>query len=88
VALAVRLALEQHAGGVFNVASGTSVSNLELARACIRVCRSSSTIELVEHNAAEDDVSWQVSIEKARSRLGYSPAYSLEESLRFLLESA
>lgn len=82
VADAVASALDSETTGVFNVASGTPVSNLELARRCIAALGSTSQVCLGGRPDPEDGVVWQISVERAGRALGYAPTRSLEDSLR------
>jgi nucleoside-diphosphate-sugar epimerase len=81
VAASVQACLERPATGRFNIAAGRSVSNLELAQSCIEVLRSSSEVELGSRPDPDEHLRWDVSIERARSELGYAPACSLNDSI-------
>jgi len=82
VSQAVERWLVHPAGGVLNIASGRSVSNLELASACIRCLGSSSRVTLSGKPDPDDAVVWEVSIAKAETVLGYRPGVLLEDSIR------
>jgi nucleoside-diphosphate-sugar epimerase len=77
VAAAVELALARPTSPILNVAAGRSVGNLELARRCIALLGSGSAIE---HRGVDPDdgVAWEVSIERARSELGWEPEHDIE----------
>jgi UDP-glucose 4-epimerase len=79
---AVERWLANPAEGVFNVASGRAVANLELAHACIRQLGSTSSVSLSGKLDPDDAVAWEVSIAKAGSAFGYRPAVSLDDSIR------
>lgn len=81
IARAVDLALSSGASGVFNIGSGHPVSNLTLAERVIAATSSTSKIQYSESPDPEEGIAWNVSIEKARRELGYSPAVSLDESI-------
>jgi UDP-glucose 4-epimerase len=70
--------------GLYNVASGRAVSNEELARRCVAALRSQSPIEFDGKPDPDDAVAWDVSIGRARQRLGYEPRFDLEDSIRAL----
>lgn len=72
--------------GVFNIASGCPVSNLELATGCIEVLHSKSQIIFSGAEDAQDCVSWVMSIEKAASDLCYLPQYPLRASIADLAD--
>ena len=81
VAAAVALCIRSNARGVYNVAGASSVSNLELARACVLTLGSSSAISFSGAPDAEENVAWDVSIAKARAAFGYDPACTLADSI-------
>lgn len=81
IATAVEQALEQGVDGVFNIASGVAVSNLELARACIDTLQSRSVISFSEAADPDEDVAWVVSVDKARRGFGYRPRHGLADSI-------
>lgn len=82
VAAAVEKCIHLNAQGVFNVASGRSISNLDLARMCVEVLQSDSTIVFSGESDPEEGVIWDVSIARARAVLGYEPRFSLQDSIR------
>lgn len=86
VASAVGLCLEHGATGLFNVASGRPVSNVELARLCVDLLGSRSDVVHVDRPDPEDGVVWEVSVERAAGSFGYAPAWSLEDSIRAVAE--
>lgn len=67
--------------GAFNIASGRSISNLELAKLCTGVLNSTSRIEFSGKPDPDDAVAWDVSIEKAKRAFGYEPAVTIEDSI-------
>lgn len=83
VARAVELALAKPTSPVLNIAGGRSWSNLELARLCIALLGSGSSID---HSGddPEDGVSWEISIERARAELGWEPEHDIERVVREL----
>lgn len=85
-AVAVELALRQRANGLFNLASGAAVSNLELAEACVRELGSASPIVFAGEPDPEEGLCWEVSADKAARELGYRPAVSLAESIKSIAQ--
>ncbi len=81
VANAVWLGLQSSQSGLFNIAGGSSVSNLDLARICIRTLASKSEVCFTGTDDPEESHHWEVSIDSARQTLGYEPHHSLESSL-------
>ena len=82
IADAVVRALSVRAGGLFNIASGGPVSNLELAERCRAVFGGRSGIVFSGAPDPDDGVVWEVAVGKARHTLGWSPGRTLEASLR------
>jgi len=81
VANAAWLGLQSSQSGLFNIAGGSSVSNLDLARICIRTLASKSEVCFTGTDDPEESHHWEVSIDSARQTLGYEPHHSLESSL-------
>jgi len=82
VAAAVDGCLGNDARGVFNVARGEAISNLELAHTCVRVLDSSSGVESGARPDPEEGIAWEVSIARAGAELGYAPRHGIEDSIR------
>ncbi|NLV41970.1 MAG: NAD(P)-dependent oxidoreductase [Candidatus Hydrogenedentes bacterium] len=82
IAEAVVRALSARAGGLFNIASGVPVSNRELAERCCAVLDSRSEILFSGMPDPDDEVVWEVCIEKARQTLGWTPSQPLDASIR------
>lgn len=82
VAAAVELCLKTEACGVYNVAADASIGNYDLARTCIDVLGSTSTLEYAGKPDPEEGVTWDVSIQKARRDFGYSPVCGIAESIQ------
>jgi nucleoside-diphosphate-sugar epimerase len=81
IARAVELGLKTPAQGVFNVAGDCSISNLDLAKLCVRLTGSHSTIKFAGKADPEGELRWEISTARARKELGYKSAYSLEDSI-------
>jgi nucleoside-diphosphate-sugar epimerase len=90
IAIAVEQCLASPGGvsGLYNIASGQAVSNEELARRCVAALRSQSPIEFDGRLDSEEGVVWDVSIERARQRLGYQPQFDLESSIQAVATEA
>jgi nucleoside-diphosphate-sugar epimerase len=81
IARAVELSLENHVSGIFNIASTGCISNLDLARRCVELCDSRSEIEFSGRTDAEEGYVWDVSIEKARKKLCFTPLYTIDAAI-------
>jgi len=81
VAKSVGQCLQSEVSGVFNVAGAAAISNLDLARRCIQALNSNSEVHFSGVSDPEENLAWEVSIEKARQSFGYGPAHSLEDSI-------
>lgn len=81
-------ALSARAGGLFNIASGIPVSNRELAGRCRAVFGGRSEIVFSGMPDPDDEVVWEVCIEKARRTLGWTPHHPLEASIWDFREEA
>lgn len=84
IAAAVRLGIEKRISGVFNIASGRCISNIELAHLCVEVLGSSSDIVFKDTNDPEEGIAWDVSIARAKEHLGYTPEHTVEDTIREL----
>jgi nucleoside-diphosphate-sugar epimerase len=85
VAGAVAAALSGEAGGIVNIASGRATTNADLARLCIDTLESRSEVRFAGEDA-EEGVRWEVSIERAREVLGWSPDHDLAATIRAVAE--
>ena len=81
VAVAVEKCLLRRTTGIFNIAGNRSISNKDLAETCVSNLRSSSSITFTGQPDREEGIAWEVSIEKAKRCLDYSPRYGIEESI-------
>lgn len=83
IAEAVRLSIVKDAEGVFLI-GGESISNLQLAEKCI--ARTDANVQIrfagVEDTAESD--CWEISGEKARAVLGYTPRYVLDDTIEWI----
>lgn len=81
---AVCSAMRGRASGLYCI-GGSSISNLELARLCIRMTGSKSDIRFQEGDPDEDLV-WDVSYCKAKADFGYKPEHGLEDTIRWMMD--
>lgn len=83
----LRAATTDATGRAYNVGSGSGVSVREVAERVVRLVDSDS--EIVHGDPREGDVKHsRAALGRARSRLGYEPAYSFEEGLTTLVDRA
>jgi nucleoside-diphosphate-sugar epimerase len=81
VARAVEACLDRRCQGLLQIAGRGSISNLELARLCVQTLDSTSPVHFSGTPDPDEDIVWDVSIEKAHSVLGYEPRVSLTDSI-------
>ncbi len=81
IAQVAELALYCKVSGVFNIAASSCISNLDLARRCINLCRSESSVIFNGREDPEEGILWEVSIKKARRDLGFMPLYSIDAAI-------
>jgi len=79
--------LDSSVSGVINVGGRKSISNIALAKLCISTLSSSSRIEFLDRSDPEENLQWDISIEKAGQMMGYAPHFSLSESILAAAES-
>jgi nucleoside-diphosphate-sugar epimerase len=82
VAIAAEYCARERITGLFNIAGARSISNHELAQACVRTFGSSSPIVFTGQPDREEGIAWEVSISRAMGRFGYAPRYAIEDSIR------
>ncbi len=82
IAQAVEACIVRGASGVYCIGGAESVSNYELAKRCIRVVGSESGIAFSGRPDPDDEVAWEISLEKAARDLGYRPRYALNDSIK------
>lgn len=83
IGMGVARVLAVGAEGLYNLAGERSISNLELAKECIDITKSESNIYF-QGEDAQDDIEWDISIEKARKKLGFIPQYTVRESIEWI----
>ncbi|NMH70528.1 NAD(P)-dependent oxidoreductase [Bacillus sp. RO3] len=85
VAEAIVSSVDKDIEGVYNIASETTISNVELAKLCIDLTGSSSEIVFSEKEDPEESKYWDASIEKAKDVLFFKPKYSLENTINDII---
>lgn len=80
VARASGAALTRSVAGTFNIASGRTISNRELAERCISRLGSSSALVHTGIDP-EDGVTWEISVDRAREALGWEAERRIEDSI-------
>lgn len=81
---AVARCITHRPAGVFNLGSGVSISNRELAERCIALLGSRSQITFSGQPDPEEANHWDVSVGKARDAFGYTPLGDLDALIRAL----
>lgn len=71
--------------GLYLIPGGSSVSNLELANICKKITGSDSEIVIGEQADPEDDVKWIPDGSKALKEMGYSPKYTIEDTINWIV---
>lgn len=79
---AIEKAIDSTAQGVYNLSSNNLLSNYELAEKCIEVLNSNSKILYSGKDDPMDDYIWDVSLEKIKNDLGYSPQINIEMAIK------
>ncbi len=82
---AVELAMKSQQCGLFNIASNNHISNFKLAETCKSFLQSKSDIEFCGKDN-EENIRWQISIDKATQKLGYVPKESILQSIRHIAD--
>lgn len=83
VAAAVELTLAKPTSPLLNVAGGRSWGNLEVAQRCIALLGSESEV-VHSGDDPQDDLAWDVSIERARAELGWEPEHDVDRVIEEL----
>lgn len=71
--------------GTYNIASEKNISNIELAKLCIKLTNSSSEIVFNGKVDLEDDFCWDISLKKVKEVMPFYLKYSLEETIKDLI---
>lgn len=80
VAKAVWCAINKNKSGLFLI-GGQSMSNKEVAIMCNEICHSSAGIQYSGKLDLEEEYHWIISNYKSGQELGYSPEYSVKDTL-------
>jgi dTDP-glucose 4,6-dehydratase len=83
-ARAARLCIERRATGLYNIGAPEPISNLDLARRCVEVLGSSSTVTHSDKPDPDDALVWSMDTSRARQELGFALDYTLSDSIRAL----
>ena len=81
IAKATELCLQGNVSGVFNIAASRSISNIDLAKLCIARCDSSSATLFNGRADSEEGYTWDISIEKAKTALGFVPKFDIDDAI-------
>lgn len=82
IAQAVYKAVNSDACGVYNLGSYNLISNIDLAIKCIELTDSKSKIVFLDKEDPSDNVSWDISLEKAKKDMGYEPEVSIDDAIK------
>lgn len=88
VSQAVVKSLSANVNGIYNIASYKSISNIDLANLCKKITNSISLIKYFGNVDKEEDFKWDINIDKAKYELGYYPKYSIDDSIKDIIEKA
>ncbi len=81
--IAINLSLESSCSGLYNIA-GNEISDLQLAECCNLLFQSDS--QIIVKNGCNKSEQWILSKEKANDDFGYSPCFSIRDSIKFVAE--
>lgn len=87
VAEAVLLAIESDKKGLYLVAGEVSIANVDLANKCICLLNSKSNLIIGQKADKEENNKWYISTQKIRNEIGFSPKYSLEDTINWISNS-
>ena len=82
IADAIVACVERGPKGVFNIGGAADISNHELAKTCIRLLESKSTIEFTGTPDPADDEVWSVCIDAAQKAFEYRPRHDMASSIK------
>lgn len=71
--------------GLFLIKGHDSISNLDLAKLCVTLTGAVSEIVMGVMPDPEDDLSWVIDGAKAEKELQYTPTYTIEDTIRWIL---
>lgn len=81
IAQAIYKSINSEAQGVYNLGSYNLISNLELAKKCIKLTNSKSKILFIDRVDPEENRVWDVCIDKLKRDTGYEPVVNINEAI-------
>lgn len=81
IACASLLCLSSNNSGLYNIAGSISLSNLSLAKRCLEICGSTSDIVFTGQEDPDERVDWDISIDKAAKQLGFTPSFTIDDTI-------
>lgn len=73
--------------GIYNLASGKTISNYELAKLCIAILHTDTEIIFSTNDDPCDDFIWDIDISKLKCVIGPFIRYSIEDSLKDIIDT-
>lgn len=86
IAQCVGNALAYTGTGIFNLGGRECISNVNLAKLCIELLNSKSTIEHTSNADPTSDEVWDISIDRAKKQLDYQPQSDIRSVIRQLAD--
>lgn len=84
---AISKGLSSDYSGLINIAGEQSITNYDLSKKCIDLTKAYSQIIFNSVEDKEENCIWDVSIERAKDKIGYVPRFSLDDSIRWIYDS-
>lgn len=85
VAHAVVCAATAGNSGLFLIGGEKGITNRDLAQKCRELTKSTAPVILGKREDPEENFRWDISIEKAKRELDFWPAYTIDDSLQWIL---
>lgn len=83
---AIRLSIIQKREGIYNIAAEKSYSNVELAYIMKEQLNAKSNIKFNGLEDVEENLRWEISIDKAKEELGYYPQYDIKDTIKDMVK--
>lgn len=83
---AISKSLTSDYSGLINIAGEESITNYDLSKKCIELTKANSRIIFNGMEDREEHCIWDVSIERAKDKISYTPQFSLDDSIRWIYE--
>ncbi len=83
---AISKSLSSSYSGLINIAGEESITNYDLVKKCINLTEAHSQIIFNGAEDKEEHCIWDVSIERAKDKIGYVPQFSLDDSIRWIYD--